>query len=78
MRDLALDGRDVIALLVERGRAPADFRGDERVGTILRALFEDVVDEPQRNERGVLLRRAAELVDALRPAAPANEGGASR
>ena len=73
VRDLALDGGDVIGLLVERGRAPAGFRGDERVGAILRALFEDVVDEPARNERDPLLRRAAQLVDAL----PPEEGGAS-
>ena len=73
VRDLALNGGDVIALLIERGRAPAGFRGDERVGAILRALFEDVVDDPGRNERATLLRRAAELVDA----AP-HEGGPSR
>ncbi len=73
VRDLAIDGDDIIALLIERGRAPAGFRGDGRVGAILRALFEDVVDEPARNEREALLRRAAHLVDAL----PAGEGGAS-
>ena len=70
LRDLALGGDDVVALLVERGAAPAGFRGDERVGAILRALFDEVVDDPQRNERTTLLRRAAELIAA-------GEGGPS-
>ena len=64
VRDLAIDGGDVLALFVSRGLAPPGFRGDERVGTILRALFDEVVDEPERNERTSLLRRAEELIAA--------------
>jgi tRNA nucleotidyltransferase (CCA-adding enzyme) len=56
IRDLAIGGDEVIAALVRRGDAPAQFRGDERVGAALHWLFEQVTDEPERNERTVLLR----------------------
>jgi tRNA nucleotidyltransferase/poly(A) polymerase len=56
IRELAIDGDDVIAELIRRGDAPPGFRGDERVGAALRWLFEQVTDEPERNERTLLLR----------------------
>lgn len=56
VRALAIDGDDVIAALVRRGEAPESFKGDERVGTALHWLFEQVTDEPERNERTLLLR----------------------
>jgi hypothetical protein len=56
VRELAVDGDDVIAALVRHGDAPANFKGDERVGAALRWLFEKVTDEPERNERSLLLR----------------------
>jgi tRNA nucleotidyltransferase (CCA-adding enzyme) len=56
LRELALDGDDVIAALVRRGDAPPDFKGDKRVGAALQWLFEQVTDEPERNERTLLLR----------------------
>jgi tRNA nucleotidyltransferase (CCA-adding enzyme) len=56
IRELAIGGDDVIAALVRRGDAPPGFRGDERVGTALRWLFEQVTDEPERNERTLLLQ----------------------
>ena len=56
IRELAVDGEDVIAALVRRGAAPPGFKGDERVGDALRWLFEQVTDEPGRNERSLLLR----------------------
>jgi hypothetical protein len=56
VRELAVDGDDVIAAFVRRGEAPAHFKGDERVGAALRWLFEKVTDEPERNERSLLLR----------------------
>jgi putative nucleotidyltransferase with HDIG domain len=68
VRDLAIGGDDVIALFVARGRAPAGFRGDRRVGAVLAQLFEDVLDEPERNDREHLLARAAALVDEEPPA----------
>ena len=56
IRDLAVRGEDVIAALVRRGDAPPGFGGDERVGAALRWLFEQVTDEPGRNERALLLQ----------------------
>jgi tRNA nucleotidyltransferase (CCA-adding enzyme) len=63
VRDLAISGEDVIALLIERGAAPAGFRGDARVGAVLSALFEEVVDDPTRNERHLLVERAKRYID---------------
>lgn len=57
--DLAIGGDDVIAALVRSGAAPPNFRGDARVGRLLRALFEQVTEHPERNERQTLL----ELLD---------------
>jgi putative nucleotidyltransferase with HDIG domain len=55
IRELAIGGDEVIAALVRRGDAPPEFKGDERVGAALRWLFEEVTDEPERNERTLLL-----------------------
>jgi putative nucleotidyltransferase with HDIG domain len=63
VRDLAISGDDVIAILIERGAAPAEFRGDQRVGATLAALFEEVVDDPTRNERHLLVERATRFID---------------
>jgi putative nucleotidyltransferase with HDIG domain len=63
VRDLAIGGDDVIALMVARGAAPAGFAGDRRVGETLAALFEEVVDDPTRNERDLLVGRAARYID---------------
>ena len=56
IKDLAIGGDDVIAAMVARGMAREGFRGDERVGAVLHALFEQVTDEPERNERSSLLQ----------------------
>lgn len=64
VRDLTIGGDDVVQLLIARGLAPADYRGDARVGAVLRTLFDEVVDDPQRNERAALLARADELLAA--------------
>jgi len=65
--DLHVGGADVIAALVSRGEAPPDFRGDERVGSALRWLFEQVTDAPERNERISLLKLLDQYLDAERP-----------
>ena len=62
--DLAIDGSDVIAALVARGAAPPGFRGDARVGELLQWLFEQVTEEPERNERQTLLALLAEHLSA--------------
>ncbi len=61
--DLAIGGAEVIALLVERGLAPPGFQGDRRVGTVLHALLEEVLDDPARNEAGFLVAAANRYVD---------------
>ena len=50
VRDLAIGGDVVTQTLVARGLAARGFRGDERVGKILRYLFEQVTDDPARND----------------------------
>ena len=61
VKDLAINGRDVIDILQRRGFAEPGFGGDPRVGRILRLLFERVTDEPELNEREVLYALAEEL-----------------
>jgi putative nucleotidyltransferase with HDIG domain len=61
--DLELNGSDVIAMLERKGLAQAGFRGDARVGEVLRALFEEVTDDPSRNEAGLLAQRAERYID---------------
>lgn len=63
VKDLAVSGADVVALMVRKGLAPSGFRGDERVGEVLRALFEEVTDDPARNEAGSLADRAERYID---------------
>lgn len=63
VRDLAITGEDVMELLIERGLAPPGFRGDARVGAALAELFEEVVDDPTRNERHLLVERAKRFID---------------
>ncbi len=62
VRDLAIGGRDIIAILQELDLADADFSGDARVGRILRALFERVTDDPAENQRERLLALTRDLV----------------
>jgi tRNA nucleotidyltransferase (CCA-adding enzyme) len=61
--DLAIGGEAIVDLFVRKGLAPAGFRGDGRVGEVLRALFEEVTDDPSRNEAGLLAERAERYVD---------------
>jgi tRNA nucleotidyltransferase (CCA-adding enzyme) len=70
VRDLAIDGDDVVALLRRKGTVPSDFRGDRRVGEVLQALFEEVTDDPSRNVAGLLVERAERYIDEHFPATP--------
>jgi tRNA nucleotidyltransferase (CCA-adding enzyme) len=65
IRELGVTGDDVIAALVRRGQAPAEFRGDERVGAALRWLFEQVTDEPERNEPSLLQQMLEQYLERL-------------
>lgn len=62
VRDLAISGDDVIDLLIAGGAAAPGFRGDRRVGAILAAVFEEVVDDPTRNERDLLAERVRRII----------------
>lgn len=64
VRDLSISGDDVIQLLVDLGLAEPGFKGDARVGRVLNALFERVTDEPELNERTMLLSLARVVVAA--------------
>lgn len=64
VRELTVGGDEVIAALVRRGDAPREFAGDARVGAALHWLFEQVTDEPERNERTLLLQLLEQFLDA--------------
>lgn len=62
LRDLAIDGQQVIALLIEAGVLPAGSTGGPQVGDILQRLLEDVTEYPERNIARELAQRAREIV----------------
>ncbi len=68
IRELAVGGSDVVAAMVRRGDVPPGYAGDERVGAALRWLFEQVTDEPERNERTLLLRILEQYLERARTA----------
>jgi len=47
--ELAIDGSAVIELMKELKLAASDFRGDERVGAVLRHALECVLEDPAKN-----------------------------
>ncbi|MBD3161368.1 MAG: HDIG domain-containing protein [Candidatus Eisenbacteria bacterium] len=70
VRDLAIDGHD---LMTELG-----MREGPAIGRILDSLLDEVLEDPERNERSALLRRAEELrpeAEAAFPRRRRNEGG---
>lgn len=66
--DLRIGGSDVIAAMVRKGLAPKGFAGDTRVGQALRELFEQVTEQPERNEPGTLQHLLDIYLDAQRDA----------
>jgi putative nucleotidyltransferase with HDIG domain len=54
VKDLHIDGSAVMEAMVRMGLAPADFRGDKRVGDALQYLFEQVTEQPERNQPDTL------------------------
>ena len=64
IKDLAVGGADVIAAFERRGLVEAGFRGDQRVGEALRWLFEQVTDEPSRNQPDLLAALIERYLDA--------------
>lgn len=69
-RDLAIDGGDVIAALVNAGCLARDSRGGPAVGRALAAALEWVMDDPTRNARDPLLAFLAGWIRALGPTTP--------
>ena len=53
LRDLTVNGNDIMALGVEKGPA---------VGRILNELFRQVIEEEMPNDRDILLEKAAEII----------------
>jgi len=70
LKDLQIGGAEVIETMVKRGKAPAEFRGDASVGAALQWLFEQVTDQPERNERTCLLALLNQYLDEAQPAPP--------
>ncbi len=66
--DLRIGGSEVIAAMVRKGLAPQGFAGDTRVGEALRELFEQVTEQPERNEPGTLQHLLETYLDAQRDA----------
>ena len=67
VKDLAVTGSDVVALLKEAGALAPSSSGGPAVGRILGALLDRVVEDPGINERAGLLAAAADLARAEAP-----------
>jgi tRNA nucleotidyltransferase (CCA-adding enzyme) len=72
VRDLAIGGDDVIAVLVEGGLLPRGSRGSPAVGRVLGRLLEAVLDAPEANTREQLLPRARMLAVAEQESSTGN------
>jgi putative nucleotidyltransferase with HDIG domain len=62
VRDLLIDGRDVIDALVRAGKLPPGSRGGPEVGALLQTLLEQVTDDPARNDPVILKNAVEELL----------------
>lgn len=54
IKDLAIDGAGVKAVMNELGLVDPNFEGDARVGAALRCCLEQVLDDPRKNEAAAL------------------------
>lgn len=59
VKDLKVDGHDVMEIL--------SIKPSPRIGEILNKLFEEVLEDPERNGREYLLKRIRELAVEVRP-----------
>jgi putative nucleotidyltransferase with HDIG domain len=73
VRDLAIDGKDVISALVAAGKLPRGSRGGPDVGVLLGKLLDTVLDDPAANEP----ERLARELDALVRESVSHETGPS-
>ena len=65
IKDLALNGRDVIVAMVSAELKPPRFEGGPEVGRILRALRDKVLDDPAFNTRDRLHKEVSTLIDEI-------------
>jgi tRNA nucleotidyltransferase (CCA-adding enzyme) len=64
VKDLAVDGADVIAAAIAAGLLPRGSQGGPVVGAVLRALLDRVIDEPGLNDREALLEMLPSAIQA--------------
>jgi len=69
LKDLAVDGRDVIAALVERGLKPAGWRQGPEIGHVLNLLREQVIDRPELNTRDALNASIHAIIEDMKRSA---------
>lgn len=62
VKDLAVDGGDVIAAAVAAGVLQEGSRGGPVIGGVLRALLDRVIEEPELNDREALLEMLPSVV----------------
>jgi hypothetical protein len=65
VKDLAVNGADAIAALIDAGRLSRGSRGGPEVGRLLRAVLEAVLDDPDMGREGqlALLQRDASAAE---------------
>ena len=68
VKDLAVDGRDVAAAIVDSGLKPAGYRQGREVGHILNLLREQVIDRPEVNTRDALTASIHAIIDDMKRA----------
>jgi len=66
IRDLAVDGRDVVKALVDARVKPEGFHGGRDVGQILEKLRDQVIERPELNTRETLTASIHAMVEAMK------------
>jgi putative nucleotidyltransferase with HDIG domain len=64
VKDLAVDGADVIGAAIAAGALPQGSRGGPAVGAVLRTLLDRVIEEPKLNDREALLEMLPSVIRA--------------
>jgi tRNA nucleotidyltransferase (CCA-adding enzyme) len=65
-KDLAIDGREIVAALIAGGVRAPGYRGGKAVGDILGRLVDDVIEDPALNTSDRLRERAATAIESMR------------
>jgi len=61
-RNLKIRGHDVIAIFIDEGLFPANYKGDKTVSVVIEKLMELVLEAPSLNEPELLADRCAQMV----------------